>query len=184
MRLPLQLLLVSLALLASAAQPALSASEREAAIRAAFLYRLSFFVHWPEGELADPGAPISVCVVAAGESEVFRQLELGARRWKIGERPMRVQLLAGGAALEGCHIAYIEGDLPAARLPGQLVVVESMARLDGIGDLALVATRTEDGGTRLGFHADRQRLARARFSLSSQLMQLLSFRAERPGDPS
>lgn len=94
---------------------------------------------------------------------------------------MQVRALGDGATLVGCHIAYVEGDSRAKADGSQVVVVDSLHRLDDIGTLALVPIPEEGDEVRLGFVADRERSKAGRFSFHAQLQQLLRFRDDARG---
>ena len=150
--------------------------ERETAIRAAFVYRLAFFVTWPGDVLPSADSDIVVCVVGPQPSSLFLRLSDESRERRIRERGMQVRALPDGASLDGCHIAYVEGDSGAKANDSHVVVVESVDRLDDIGTLALVPMAGEGTEVRLGFIADRERSTRGRFTFNAQLLQLLRFR--------
>lgn len=171
------------AILLSAGAPAVAdpLAERDAAIRAAFIYRLAFFVSWQPELLPTDEADIVVCVVGPQPSHVFLRLSEESAQRRIRERRMQVRALADGAALSGCHIAYVEGNSRVKADDSQVVVVDSLHRLDDIGTLALVPTSEDGKEERLSFVADRQRNRPERFTFHAQLQQLLRFREEARG---
>ncbi|MGH7997667.1 MAG: YfiR family protein [Opitutaceae bacterium] len=77
-------------------------------IEAAYLYKLTRYVEWPEGVFASPGDPFVIAVVARGAADerIVRQALLGKRT--SGGRAISVVLVAPGAALPAhCEIAFV-----------------------------------------------------------------------------
>ncbi|MBD8527370.1 YfiR family protein [Pseudomarimonas arenosa] len=148
--------------------------EREAALRAAFLYRLAFFVQWPESELAERQA-LRFCVVGGPDSLVGKLLSAQAGTREVQNHPVEVHSLTAEQGLAGCHIAYAEAELVVAPPPGTLLVVDSPQRLSAQGALALVRQAQPGGEIRLGFVGRQDRLQGSRFQLSAKLLQLVKF---------
>jgi hypothetical protein len=169
---------------------------KEAAVRAAFLFRLAFFVSWPEGAFDAASSPVRICL-APGNDDLARTLAEQTATRTVQERPVAVAVLSttalasevtvaavdsvpAGPAAEpswaDCHILYLgSAGAPATAGHGHTVtVVDSLGQLERAGALALV--REESAGeARLVFYGRRDRLQGASFSLSSKLLQLLRF---------
>jgi hypothetical protein len=155
--------------------PPAPAAAKETAVRAAFLFRLAFFVNWPASAFDGPTAPVRICVGAGSEALAATLAGQTATR-TVQERPVDVVLLVPAAAAEGCHILYREraDELDPVPGPHTLVVAGSLAMLERGAALALV--REESGGeARLVFHARRRALNDAGFTVSSKLLQLVRF---------
>ena len=155
--------------------------EKESALRAAFLYRLAFFIKWPESELP-AGNTLAFCVIGDENSPVGRLLAEQAGERKVLNRPVEVRSVKPDDSLQGCHIAYAE-QAPKAALPTKtLLVVDSLQQLSRVGALALVRQTQPGGEIRLAFVGRRERLAAAPFQVSAKLLQLVRF--EDPGERS
>lgn len=175
-----------LALLASAATLADSDTpmgEKEAAVRAAFLYRLAFFVNWEQGAFPAPDSPLRFCVVGDPPSPVAPLLRSHTRERTVGDRPIEVEQHPSGTALADCHLVYLEREasLPAEQATGKLVVVDSLDGLQRGGALALLAEEEDGQQKRLGFVSRRDHLQRSGVTLNARLLQLVRFQDEAGG---
>lgn len=164
-------------LLCVAAAGAERIGEKEAALRAAFLYRLAFFVDWVPASFPAADSPLRFCVVAASPSPVANLLRTHTRERQVAERTVEVEQRAPGSALDGCHLVYLEraAEHPASPSPGQLVVVDSLDGLEHGGTLALLAQHDASQQSRLGFVSRRDLLAGSGVALSARLLQLVRF---------
>jgi hypothetical protein len=169
--------------LAAGAQSAASMADKEAAVRAAFLYRLAFFVNWDPASFADPDSPLRFCVVGDAGSRVAPLLREHTRGRSVGERRVEVEQHAPGAALAQCHLVYLERDARYAEdsAAGKLIVVDSLDGLQHGGTLALLAETEGTQEKRLGFVSRRDNLARSGVSLNARLLQLVRFEDEDNG---
>jgi hypothetical protein len=175
--------LALLAPLAAAAQGATPVADKEAAVRAAFLYRLAFFVNWDPASFNERSSPLRFCVVGDAGSRVAPLLSEHTRGRSVGERSIEVQQLAPGAALTHCHLVYLERDARYAEdsTAGKLIVVDSLDGLQRGGTLALLAETEGEQEKRLGFVSRRDNLARSGVSLNARLLQLVRFADEGNG---
>lgn len=160
-----------------------SMSEKEATVRAAFLYRLAFFVNWDDSSFARADSPLRFCVVAEPASQVAPLLSEHTAERKVGPRAIEVEQRQRGASFDGCHLLYLEhaADAPREHAPGQLVVVDSLDGLQHGAALALVAEADSGQQKRLGFVAHRDRLPNRGVTLSARLLQLVRFLDEGSG---
>ncbi len=155
-------------------------SERETTVRAAFLFRLAFFVEWTPDAFPEPASPLRLCIGhGAFADELARTLFEQTRGRTVQGRALDIHGLARGEAAGGCHIVYLaDGTDAIAGSDYSLVVVESLPQLEHEGALALVR---EHGGNeaRLVFYGVRDRLEQGQFTVSSKLLQLLRFHQPR-----
>jgi hypothetical protein len=171
-------------LLCGAVLPATAAdeAEQEAAVRAAFLYRLAFYITWPDAAFADAAGPIRICLASDTGTHLARAFAAQAPKLMVNARPLEVAALKSGDSAHACHIVYLGGGDEAAIAAAQghaLVVVDSLPRLDAAGQLALVREVDKRGDARLVFYARKERLEHAEFSVSYKLMQLVRFHEPR-----
>lgn len=161
-------LLLSVAALAAPAD-----SDREAAVRAAFLYRLAFFVNWPDPQFAPADQPLRFCILGIDAATVAERLSSQTRGRSVHGREIHVE----SALQPNCHIVYLQGEAdPAASFPPQaLLVVDSLAALRQRGALALISEPQPGGEVRLAFVSLRERLHNTPFNLSAKLLQLVRF---------
>ena len=103
------------------------------AVKAAVIYKVMLFTHWPSAETA---APLTLCVL--GRDEVAAALpDLEGRR--IGGRLLSVRSAVGREPLRGCDAAYLSAaerhwlETPDAR-PGLMTVVDCGAGLCQVPD--------------------------------------------------
>jgi hypothetical protein len=102
----------------AASQPAFAqsaASERQ--VKAAFLYRFTEYVQWPEEAFARSDAPLVIGVIA--DDGVASELGSVTSGRVVRGHPVAVRALKDGEALTGIHVLFI-GDAANARL-AQLV---------------------------------------------------------------
>ena len=155
-------------------------------MRAAFLYRLAFFVTWPDTSFANAQAPITLCVAASTSKKMVRLLTAATAKPIANQRQLTVRVVpdsdasAGGmpGASAGCHMLFGDSfaNVEHDSANGQtLLVVSTLAALNQGGHLALVREQRTAGDARLVFYAKRERIADASFKLSSKLMQLVRF---------
>jgi hypothetical protein len=112
---------LALLCLVAAAQPALaqgSASERAAAserqVKAAFLYRFTEYVQWPDEAFARKDSPLVIGLVA--DEGVAAELSAVAAGRLVRGHPVQVRTLKEGEPLAGLHVLFI-GEGANARLP-------------------------------------------------------------------
>ena len=148
--------------------------DKESALRAAFLYRLAFFIKWPESELP-AGNTLVFCVISREISLVADLLTEQAGERKVLNHPVEVRKLKPDQDLQGCHIAYAETPLKQPTPTGTLLVVSSLQQLTQQGSLALVRQTLPSGEIRLAFVGRRDRLASRPFQVSAKLLQLVRF---------
>lgn len=174
-------LLLALPVALAAADPPMS--DKEAAVRAAFLYRLSFFVNWSDAAFAGPDSPLRFCLVSDPPSPIAPLLHVHTQQRSVGQRRIEVEQLAPGNAVEHCNLVYLEGDaaLPGPAQNGKLVVVDSLQGLARGGILALLAEPDANQQKRLSFVSRREALTQSGVSLNARLLQLVRFEDEGGG---
>ncbi len=88
--------------------------ELERRVKAAFLYRFTEFVTWPEEHLPDPGQPFVIAVIGPDNiADELRQVVAGRA---IHGRPVEVRRLSDEGGLATEHIVFIS-DSARRRLP-------------------------------------------------------------------
>ncbi len=164
---------------------AAQSASKEDSVRAAFLYRLAFFVTWPEDSFANAQAPITLCVAASSSKEMVRLLIAATTKPIANQRQLSVRVVpdsdssSGGklGASAGCHLLFGVAfpNVDHASKGQTLLVVSTLSALKQGGHLALVREQRTAGDARLVFYAKRERIVEASFKLSSKLMQLVRF---------
>ena len=156
---------LALALLAPGLLPA--APLPDDAVKAAVIYKVMLFTHWPTSETT---APLTLCVL--GRDEVAAALpDLDGRR--IGGRPLSVRSAVGREPLRGCDAAYLSAS-ERHRLDGidttagLMTVVDCGAGLCQSG--AVLSLAVEEG--RLVFAVDRPRAESQGLEFSAQVLRL------------
>ena len=103
--------LLALAWLLATAFPAAAQSDLERAlehrVKAAFLYRFTEFVSWPDAAYARPDSPF-VMVVAAPEALADSLRSITAGRAVAG-RPIEVKRIGSGEAVPASQVVFIGG---------------------------------------------------------------------------
>lgn len=189
-RLPVAVLVAALAAViapaAARAEGAASGSApvSEEAARAAFLFQVAQYVHWPEDSFSGPTEPLRFCVL--GRDSLSVALVSTLRDKTIGGRPVAVSGVATAGELSGCHVAYV-GYSSGRQLrevftrwtyPPVLLVGETdrFAQMGGIVNLIL-----KDG--RVSFEVNTAAAGRAHLEFRSQLLRFACIVTVPPGEP-
>lgn len=148
-----------------AAQPLVAS---EAALKAAFVYRIALFVEWPQ-EPAGSNRPFQVCVLGVdnGWSTAFSTIE---GKKVQGRAVALVRVLARGDEARACHVAVLADSDPSrlAELPAGVLTIgdaKGFARAGG-----MVGFVRE--GTQLRFDINREAAQRAQLRLSAELLKV------------
>lgn len=79
----------------------------EAAVKAAYLYKMASFVAWPPNAFASPSSPFRICVL--DRVDVAGPLAELARGAQAAGRPVVVARIAEGADVRQCQILFLGG---------------------------------------------------------------------------
>ncbi len=149
----------------AAAQPLVAS---EAALKAAFVYRIALFVEWPT-EPAGSTRPFQVCLLGAdnGWSTAFSAIE---GKKVQGRTVALVRVIARSDEARACHVAVLTDSDSShlAALPAGVLTVgdaEGFARAGG-----MVGFVRE--GTQLRFDINREAAQRAQLRLSAELLKV------------
>jgi hypothetical protein len=95
--------------------PAASAQETtpEKRIKAAFLYKFSLYVEWPDEAFAGPADPIVIGVV--GDIAIAKELQRVTAGRDVKQRPLQVRFYRDDITPAGVHLLYIDGRDGATR---------------------------------------------------------------------
>ena len=102
----------------------------EQQIKAAYILNFTRYAIWPAPALADPRAPLIVCTIGHGASDIARQLHSRA----AGSHPLETRTIARVEETGSCHALYI-GALERGRQSSLLAQLRDQAILT-IGDSA------------------------------------------------
>jgi hypothetical protein len=121
----------------------------EGEVRAAFLFQLAQYVHWPQTSFGGPGTPLRFCVL--DQDGLYATLERIVAGKSIQGRPIVVAKVAGPGQLGRCHLVYIgyqnekqlRDMLAGLRAPGLLTAGEAknFAAAGGMVNLILESGR-------------------------------------------
>jgi YfiR/HmsC-like len=101
----------SVALMLTLAPAPASGQASEAAVKAAYLYKMAAFVTWPPNAFGSASAPFRICVLNRGDvSRPLAELARGAQAWG---RPVVVSQVASAQEASQCQILFL-GDGKAA----------------------------------------------------------------------
>jgi len=91
-------------------------------VKAAFLYRFTGYVDWPDNAFASAGTPFTMGVL--GADSVYAELAQIAIGRKVHERAIAVRKLAPGEATSGLHLLFAgRGAVPRPEPARPLLVV-------------------------------------------------------------
>ena len=118
-------------------------------VRAAFLFQLAQYVHWPTNAAGPDNLPLRFCVL--GQDRLTTKLEPTVRGKLIGSRAISVQRIASAKQLTSCDLAFIafqsekqiRATLTAWSYPPVLLVgeAEHFAEMGGIVNLVIQSGR-------------------------------------------
>jgi len=146
-------------------------------VKAAFLYRFTSYVEWPDTGLGDGDFTIAV----VGADDVARELQHIVAAHRIHAREARVRMLTGAEPLDGIQMLYVgpHGAAHAAALLARakgrpvLVVTDEQG---GIPDGAVINLAVVDRHVR--FEVSLAAAERARLTLSAGMLSI-AMRVER-----
>ena len=144
----------------------------EYSVKAAFLYNLPDFVHWPEPSPAEPEAPITLCLV--GEDPFGTSLDFFKGR-RVKNRPFRVVQLSARTRPVGCEILFISESAAGEtrRILGSIAKTPVLTVGDVRGftrDGGVVALLVVEGQVRLEINLSAANAAG--LSISSKLLRM------------
>jgi hypothetical protein len=79
--------------------------EREAAVKAAFLYNFAKFTEWPGDRFRSPADPVIFCV---GSNSKLRDALAVLPEKLVGTHPVRVVAVADEAGAASCHVLFVD----------------------------------------------------------------------------
>jgi hypothetical protein len=97
--------LLALALLAAVPAFGAAPGELERRVKAAFLFRFTEFVSWPDAAFARPDAPFTILVV--GRDPVADELRQNTSGRMVQGRPVEVRRLAAGDPMPAAQMVFI-----------------------------------------------------------------------------
>jgi hypothetical protein len=149
------------------------ATALEAAVKAAYLYKLAPFAGWPAGAFAGPTSPFVICV--QGADPFRRVLDDAVAGQKVAGRPIVVSRLNRVDGASGCQLAYLAGSasqpraaaLEALRGSHVLTVTDEA---NGAGPHGMIHFVLRSG--RVRFEVDLRQAEAAGVTISSKLLAL------------
>ena len=165
--------LLSLRVIAGAAQGADPGPAREYDVKAVFLFNFSQFVDWPESGLPEAGAPFVIGVLGADPfGEILDETVHGER---IHGRPVQVKRFRRLDEVDGCQLLFVSrseaGRLAdvVRRLSGRGILtvsdLEPFGRLGG-----MITFKTSSG--RVHFEINVAAAEKQGFKISSKLLKV------------
>jgi hypothetical protein len=118
------------------AMPAQGQESLEYAVKAAYLTKFAPFIEWPDGVFANPGAPVTICIL--GNDPFGATLDKAAASGG-GGRPITIRRLASNDPAEGCQIVFSgDADANLDGLRGKPVVTVTDSTVPGHGIISFV----------------------------------------------
>jgi hypothetical protein len=171
------LIAISVLLAASQAHAALFSAD---AVKAAFLYRFTSYIEWPEDAPAD--GPFVIAVY--GAEDVAKQLDELLPKMAVNNRPALVRRVTRASELDGVHILYVGPKEPLSRsrsvreaaiqLP-ILLVTDNEKGLDAGGVINFI-----EGARNVRFEVSLAAADRARLRIGSALLSVAARVERRP----
>ena len=162
--------------LTGAVAPALAQSDAERAlehrVKAAFLYRFTEFVTWPDAAYPRADAPFVIAVVGPGADVVVENLRAITAGRNVAGRTIEVRRVGASDAILAAQVVYVAGnDLPRTREIMQkaprhaLVVTEADGALENGAVINFVVVQE-----RVRFDASIESAEKRGLRLSSRLL--------------
>ena len=102
--------------------------QKEAKVKAAYLYQFIKYVQWPDDAFEDTRSPL--VIGAIGEDRVNAYLQVICRKRKAGKRALMYQKVTNPEEANTCHILFVSGNATAesvelilAKLPNAPVLL-------------------------------------------------------------
>ncbi|HEV7767112.1 MAG TPA: YfiR family protein [Thermoanaerobaculia bacterium] len=144
----------------------------EYAVKATFLYKLAFFVEWPQGSFEHESSPFNLCVVGVDPFDGRIQETVSGQN--VGRHPIVLRHLAKAEAQSDCHVMFVSR--PASQTAAEVMKVVSGTPTLTVTDSAIGATAgivhfvIVDG--RVSFDIDNVAAAENRLVIRSKLLEL------------
>lgn len=162
------------------AGPAAWSAVPEYDVKAALIYKISKFVHWPEAAIAGANGALRLCIV--GRDDFGASID-ALKGQKVQGQSMQVERLPKPEQpLGGCQIVFVSRS-EAERLPAVLgalngVPALTISDIDGFAAQGgMIGFATRDG--KLSFQVNPAASGRAGLEIGAQLLQLATLVEER-----
>ena len=134
-------------------------------LKAAFLFKITKFVEWPESAFPDAGSPIIFCL--DGHNPLGEKLEEVLNGQTVAGRRLRLERFSKLAEARGCHVVFLGGDpIPGIQAPALTVGDKKGFCLRG----GMIGLRIQS--ERLVLEVNLGEVKRAGLRLSAQLLKL------------
>jgi len=102
---------------------------KEYQVKAAMLYKISWFVRWETGDFVDKKSPINLCLLEPEPFGAFLDQIVEGRFFGKNKRPIsitRIDQIEDQNSFNACHVLFIPkaSNVSVPSLPGLLVVTE------------------------------------------------------------
>jgi hypothetical protein len=157
--------------------------EREASLKAAFVYNFAKFTEWPKNRADAETGPVIVCIAANSR---LRPAVDELQGKLVGARPLRAMVISDGANPAACHVIYIDEASPP-RLRQQ-----AESNLYGVLTVSDLPNFARAGGTigfyfasnQLRFQINLDAARRSGIGFSSKLLRLADVIGQQSSLPS
>jgi hypothetical protein len=142
-------------------------------LKAAFVYKFTLLVDWPEGAFEGPETPLSVCIL--GRDPFDGELEGALDGRESHGHPLEVRRIQQPGRARGCHVLYLASS-EAERLAESLGAVAGAPILT-VGETPDFAGRggmihLQEQGKRITLEINRAAARGAGIEISSRLFQV------------
>jgi hypothetical protein len=143
-------------------------------VKAAFLFKFSQFVEWPDNTFPDKETPLTIGVLGDDPFKGF--LSELVRDEKVGSRPLRVEYYRRVEEVKGCHILFVSSSegkglgqiLAALKNRSILTVGES----DGFAQSGGMIRFVISGDRKVRFRINATAAKDANLTISAKLLRL------------
>lgn len=150
---------------------AIAAESLEYGVKAAFLYKFSAYVDWPQTAFESPASPFTICLADSSEqfNDTLKKVIHGQR---VNNRTTVIRQIKAAAEVAGCHILYV-----GTTNPDRMAEIVEVAR----GNNVLTVSDSSSQGiiidfliidNHVRFNIDDEAAAQNALVISSRLLSL------------
>lgn len=158
-------LLVCLTLFASPDAQAQTALNKEAKVKAAYLFNFTKYIEWPDSSFSSSSSPVEICIDRNPTLEAFMRALVKNRKVGKQQRTLQIKSLRGS---DKCHLSYLSQDIDSSSevLSNSVNVSEANNSFDPLAILFF-----QQNG-RLRFEINMKEIERLDIAVSSELLKL------------
>lgn len=154
-----------LVLIVSPIVDAQTSLNKEAKVKAAYLFNFTKYIEWPDSSFTSPESPLVICIDRNPTMEAFMRALVKSRKVGKRQRPLQINPLQQA---DRCHLTYLkESPVSTDKL---LVSSVNVAEAGNPFEQVAILFFQENG--KLRFEIKLQEIERLKIAVSSELLKL------------